>query len=63
MTEGADVVQRQHDAATPGIDLLVRNVDVSIGGNSVLKKVSCFAKRGELLAIMGSSGKSVYLKL
>ena len=40
------------------MDLVFRNVEVHINEKKILKDVSGVAQKGEMLAIMGPSGKS-----
>ena len=39
------------------MDLVFRDIEVSIKGELILKKLSGIAEKGEMLAIMGPSGK------
>ena len=39
-----------------GMDMVLKELTVSIGSRSILKNVSGLAKPGEILAIMGPSG-------
>ena len=42
----------------PGVDLVFRDVNVHLGPAHILHDVSGVVRRGEMLAVMGPSGKS-----
>ena len=42
------------------MDLVFRDIQVKIDKNEILRKVSGIAKKGEMLAVMGPSGKFKY---
>lgn len=48
--------QMAHPASRP-VDLVFKNISYSIGNNNVLNDISGMVKPGEMLAIMGPSGK------
>ena len=44
------------------MDLVFRDIEVSINNELILKRLSGIAEKGEMLAIMGPSGKLTSLK-
>ena len=44
-----------------GYDLTFRNLSVTINKRQILKDISRLAKQGEMLAVMGPSGKTAQI--
>ena len=44
-----------------GYDLTFRNLSVTINKRQILKDISGLAKQGEMLAVMGPSGKTAQI--
>ena len=54
---GQHLEPRRSAEVRPGWDLEFRGVGASLGGRQILRDVSGAVRRGEMLAVLGSSGR------